>query len=37
MAYTKIIVIHKRLDKALRYVQDKEKTLSYAVTAGNGG
>ena len=32
MAYTKIIVIHKRLDKALRYVQDKEKTsLSDAI------
>ena len=32
MAYTKILVIHKRLDKALRYVQNKEKTsLSDAI------
>ena len=32
MAYTKILVIHKRLDKALHYVQNKEKTsLSDAI------
>lgn len=32
MAYTKIIVIHKRLNKALNYVQNKEKTsLSEAI------
>lgn len=26
MAYTKILVIHNRLDKCLDYAQDKEKT-----------
>lgn len=32
MAYTKIIVIHNRLDKCVNYTQDKEKTsLSYAI------
>lgn len=32
MAYTKILVIHKRLDNVIRYVQNKEKTaLSVAI------
>jgi len=31
MAYTKILVIHRRLDKALNYVQNKEKT-SYSLS-----
>ena len=40
MAYTKILVIHNRLDKCLDYARDKEKTaLSLAEAkplAGDG-
>ena len=31
MAYTKIIVIHNRLDRCLNYTQDEEKTSLEAV------
>ena len=40
MAYTKIIVIHSRLDRCLGYTQDEEKTsletvLDYAKNLSN--
>ena len=42
MAYTKILVIHNRLDKCVGYTQDPEKTsleaaIDYALDPGENG